>query len=271
MKMMSLSPTHTTQTLQLSPELSSRTSPLLRSPHLFSDRHGGVSTGAFAGLNLDDRSDDPALVSENRRRLCRALGFEPSQLVRLNQVHGTEIITVSQAGVWTGDALVSSTKGLLLAIGTADCYPILLEDPEVGVIGAVHAGWRGTLGRLVQATVQTMTTLGARTEHIRAAVGVGICGECYAVGDDVARQFEAAGLAKALTSPITNPDQMQDYTQSQIHLDLQQANRQILEEAGVQQQHIWQAKGCSTEPDFYSFRRDKGMTGRMWAVIGLLP
>lgn len=267
MKMMSLSPTHTTQTaaqtLQLSPKLSSRTSPLLRSSHLFSDRHGGVSTGAFAGLNLDDRSDDPALVSENRRRLCRALGFEPSQLARLNQVHGTEIITVSQAGVWTGDALVSSTKGLLLAIGTADCYPILLEDPEVGVIGAVHAGWKGTLGRLVQATVQAMTTLGARTEHIRAAVGVGICGECYAVGDDVARQFEAAGLAKALISP--------DHTQSQIHLDLQQANRQILEETGVQQQHIWQAKGCSTEPDFYSFRRDKGTTGRMWAVIGLLP
>lgn len=231
-------------------------SPHIQVPHGFSTRGGGVSQGAFAGLNLDDRQDDSALVAENRRLLTAKLGFLPEQVARLEQVHGTEVLQ-AKAGVQTGDALVTAQRGLLLAIGTADCYPILLADEEAGVIGAAHAGWRGTVGRIAARTVRAMQQLGAQPQRIKAAIGPGICGERYAVGAEVAQAFESAGLGACLRHG------------SQIFLDLAQANRQVLEEAGVRPEDIWVSGRCTTEADFYSYRRDAGVTGRMWAVIGL--
>lgn len=243
-------------TLRAMTTLSLLQAPHLSVPHAFSTRAGGVSGGAYAGLNLDDREDDPQAVAENRARLARALGFAPSAWARLNQVHGTDVIEVAEAGVWEGDALVTRTPGLLLAIGTADCYPLLLADEEAGVIGAAHAGWKGTLGRIGERTVQAMTRLGARPERIHAAIGPGICAAQYEVGEDTAQQFEAGGLGEWVVRGGPKP-----------HLDLAGANRQILREAGVQD--IWVSGRCSTETDFYSYRRDAGQTGRMWAVIGL--
>lgn len=233
---------------------------LLRAPdlgaaHAFSTRAGGVSRGPYAGLNLDDRADDPADVAENRARLAAALGFSPTQVARLEQVHGTEVVTARAGGVWTGDALVTDVPGVLLAIGTADCYPLLLADEEAGVFGAAHAGWKGTLGRIGAATVRAMTALGARPERLRAAVGPGICGARYAVGENVAGQFREAGLGDFVLAGS-----------GQSHLDLAGANRAVLREAGVRD--VWVSGRCSTEADFYSYRRDAGVTGRMWAVIG---
>ncbi|MFC5848961.1 peptidoglycan editing factor PgeF [Deinococcus petrolearius] len=233
---------------------------LLRAPnlgpaHAFSTRAGGVSRGAYAGLNLDDRADDPGDVAENRARLAAALGFAPAQVARLDQVHGTEVVTARAGGVWTGDALVTDTPGVLLAIGSADCYPLLLADEEAGVFGAAHAGWKGTLGHIGAAAVRAMTALGARPERVRAAVGPGICGARYAVGEDVARQFREAGLGDFVLTEGGHP-----------HLDLAGANRAVLRAAGVAD--VWVSGRCSTEADFYSYRRDAGVTGRMWAVIG---
>lgn len=230
--------------------------PNLGVPHAFSTRLGGVSGGDFAGLNLDDRVDDPALVQVNRERLASSLGFTAQSVARLEQVHGTDVIRVSAPGVWTGDALVSATPGVLLAIGTADCYPLLLADEAAGVIGATHAGWKGTVGDIAGKTVQAMLELGARAERIRAAVGPGICGEQYPVGAEVADRFRASGLAEFVLE-----------RGSALHLDLAGANRALLAQAGVKD--IWVSGRCSTEADFYSFRRDAGRTGRMWAVIGL--
>ncbi|MFC4452298.1 peptidoglycan editing factor PgeF [Deinococcus sonorensis] len=226
--------------------------PLLRATHGFTTRRGGVSAGAYAGLNLDDRQDDPAAVHENRRRLVTALGFQLPQVARLDQVHGDEVRT-AQPGVQTGDALVTDRPGVLLSIMTADCYPLLLEDPEAGVLGAAHAGWRGTVGRIGVRTVEAMVRLGARPERIRAAVGPGISAGHYQVGPEVEATFIQAELGTHL----------QDR-----HLDLAGANRQVLLEAGVPEGHIWMSGRCSTEADFYSHRRDQGVTGRMWAVIG---
>lgn len=239
-------------------------SPVLPVPHAFTTRAGGVSQGPYsaqhgAGLNLDDREDDPQAVAENRRRVAAALGFDPARIARLAQVHGTDVWE-ARPGVQVGDALVSTQSGLLLAIGTADCSPVLLADVEAGVVGAAHAGWRGTLGRIAARTVEAMVERGASPDRIRAAIGPGICGECYPVGTDVARQFKAAGLGAHVLECAEKP-----------HLDLAGANRAVLLAAGLRPDHLWLSGRCSTEPDFYSYRRDAGRTGRMWAVIGLPP
>lgn len=236
--------------------------PHLTAPHAFSTRVGGVSSGVYAGLNLDDREDDPRAVARNRELLAGALGV-PASFARLTQVHGTEVVTVTQAGLWTADALVTATPGVPLAIGTADCYPLLLQDERAGVVGAAHAGWKGTLGRIGEKTVQAMVALGARPAEIRAAVGPGICGERYEVGPDVARQFREAGLGDFVLDSVGV-----DGT-SRVHLDLAGANRAVLLQAGVPEASVWLSGRCSTEEDFYSYRRDAGRTGRMWAVIGL--
>ncbi|MDO4262942.1 MAG: polyphenol oxidase family protein [Deinococcus sp.] len=240
-------------------------SPLIGLPHGFTTRRGGRSQGPFAGLNLDDRQDDPAAVAENRRLAAGALGYQLREVARLEQVHGLDVLP-ARPGVQTGDALVTANPDLLLAIGTADCYPILLADEEAGVIGAAHAGWRGTAGRIAALTLTAMTALGARPERTRAAIGVGICAAQYPVGEEVAAAFGAAGLGEHLDAEDrSEPGEPAPGRR----LDLGGANRQILLEAGVDPQHIWQAGGCSTGPDFYSYRRDSGVTGRMWGLIGL--
>lgn len=250
--------------------------PHLQAPHAFSTRLGGVSSGVYAapsgagGLNLDERrmlgvQDDPQAVTENRRRLTAALGFLPAHLSLLNQVHGTEVVTVTTSNTHSNtqplpsaDAQVTDRAGVLLGILTADCYPLLLEDPQAGVIGAAHAGWKGTLKRIAEQTVLAMQQLGARPERIRAAVGPGISAPHYAVGSEVARQFEAAGLGAHLT-----------LKSEAVHLDLAAANQQVLLEAGLLPEQIWRSERCSLEPDFYSHRRDAGQTGRMLALIGM--
>jgi polyphenol oxidase len=231
--------------------------PILRAQHGFSSRAGGVSLGAYAGLNLDDRQDDPGAVAENRRRLTAALGFVPQQVSRLGQVHGVNVVQARAGGVQQADAQVTDQKGVLLAIGTADCYPLLLEDPEAGVLGAAHAGWRGTAHNIAGATVRAMQALGARPEQIRAAVGPGICAAQYPVGSEVVQAFEAAGLQQFVLAGVGGP-----------YLDLCAANLHLLEAAGLQAAHLWASGRCSTETEFYSYRRDHGVTGRMWAVIG---
>ena len=252
------------------------TTPNLRAAHAFTSRSGGVSAGPFAGLNLDDRQDDPQAVAENRRRLVETLGFGPEQVSLLTQVHGTEVAQARAGQQQTADAQVTDRPGILLAIATADCYPVLLEDPEARVLGAAHAGWRGTVGDVVGHTVRAMCRLGARPERIRAAVGPGISAARYPVGPEVAGAFRQAGLEPFLTRPSDDTDDAFNTDDAPAasgvpaaeHLDLCAANLYLLERAGLRARHLWASGRCSTEASFYSFRRDAGTTGRMWAVIG---
>lgn len=229
-------------------------SPVISTTHAFFLRHGGVSPAPFFSLNFGGSDDDPANVKENRFRALTAAGMNPEHVARLNQVHGNDVIEAKPFSQ-TGDALVTTEKGLTLAIGAADCYPILFHDPENAVIGAAHAGWRGTVSRIAANTIREMVKRGAKTESIRVAIGPGICRANYEVSEEVIAQFRDAGFP--------------EYCRTGRQLDLLAANQFVLVESGILPQHTWALNRCTTEADFFSYRRDNGKTGRMWATIML--
>ena len=161
--------------------------------HGFFTRQGGASTGLYEGLNTGVGSnDDPAAVAENRRRVAEHLGGVPDDLAACFQIHSA-VARVAEAG-WRGarpegDATVSATPGVICAVLTADCAPILLADPEAGVVGAAHAGWKGALDGIVHATVAAMQALGAEPRRMIAVVGPSIARDSYEVGADFQDRF----------------------------------------------------------------------------------
>jgi YfiH family protein len=162
-------------------------------PHAFLGRRGGVSTGIHAGLNVGLGSDDDrAAIAENRRRAVAAVA-PGAQLVTLHQVHSAIAVPVTAPFADDArphaDALVTATPGLLLGILTADCVPVLFADQEAGVVGAAHAGWKGAIGGVVEATVQAMTALGADPARISAAIGPCIGRASYEVDDTFLARF----------------------------------------------------------------------------------
>jgi YfiH family protein len=164
--------------------------------HGFFTRLGGVSGGIYASLNCGPGSrDDAGNVTENRGRVARLLGSDVGQLVTVYQKH-TNVAAVADKPwpkdqIPEADAVVTATPGLAVGILTADCAPVLLCDPEAKVIGATHAGWRGALSGVVEATIEAMAGLGAKPEHIRAAIGPGISQGAYEVGQDFQADFRA--------------------------------------------------------------------------------
>ena len=165
------------------------TSTLLRPVrHGFFTRLGGASSGVFAGLNCGGGSSDQRdIVAINRRRAATALEVAPDRLVGVHQTHSRDVATVEAppAEPIRADAMVTATPELALSVLTADCQPVLLADPEAGVVGAAHAGWRGTLAGVLEATVASMQALGARPERIRAAIGPTISQRAYEVGPEL--------------------------------------------------------------------------------------
>ena len=240
------------------------TSPLLSVPHGFTTREGGVSEGPYRSLNLSTSTgDDPAKVGENQRRVLEQFGNPPVAL--LNQQHGNVVHIVNGPGVWDGDGLLSDTPGLLLRVGIADCYPILLHDPVKSVVGGLHAGWRGTVsGILPRALELLQQEFGSNLGDVRVAVGPGISGPNFQVGPEVVEQFEGSGETSALLY-WADPTQEGKY-----RLDLEAAIRQQALNHGVQPENYWALGACTyDDPRFFSHRRDKGQTGRMWALIKL--
>lgn len=162
--------------------------------HGFFTRQGGVSTGLYAGLNTGlGSNDDPAAVIENRRRVAASLGGSPEDLAACYQIHSS-IARVAERP-WhgdrpEGDAVVTRMPGVICAVLTADCAPILMLDPEAGVVAAVHAGWKGALTGVVQSAVTAMQTQGARSARIVAVVGPCIAQASYEVGADFQARFE---------------------------------------------------------------------------------
>ncbi len=159
--------------------------------HGFFGRRGGVSTGDFASLNVSESSGDKLNhIAENRAQVAGILGFPPERLVTMKQVHSVTVLEVTRQPAPgerpEADAFVTRVPGLALGILTADCAPILLADPEAGVIGAAHAGWKGATGGIAEATVAAMVDLGARPDRIIAAIGPTISAANYEVGPDFA-------------------------------------------------------------------------------------
>ncbi len=168
-----------------------------RARFAFTDRLGGVSEPPFDELNLGNHVGDVAeAVAENRRLAAKELGLDPASVAWMSQVHGNTVATVDgpPAGpAPTADALVAATPDVALAVLVADCTPVLLADPDAGVIAAAHAGRLGLARGVVPATVTRMVELGARAERIVALTGPAICGGCYEV--PAAMRAEVAALA----------------------------------------------------------------------------
>jgi polyphenol oxidase len=171
------------------PELAARSG--LR--HAFFTRRGGVSEGLYASLNGGlGSSDDPTRVRENRRLMEEELEIAPGTLISVHQVHSPDAVIVESP--WSGDrpkadGMVTRVPGLALAVTTADCGPVLFADPNAGVIGAAHAGWRGALTGVLEATIARMEESGAARCRIVAVLGPTISGPAYEVGSDLMTRF----------------------------------------------------------------------------------
>jgi hypothetical protein len=164
--------------------------------HGFFTRQGGVSSGVYASLNCGPGSrDDAANVTENRARVADILGAEPSRLITVFQKHSADAVVTDkpwkEGKIPEADAIVTAKPGLAIGVLTADCAPVLFCDGAAGVIGAAHAGWRGALSGIVEATVEAMRKLGARPEHITAVIGPTISQDAYEVGADFVERFLA--------------------------------------------------------------------------------
>jgi YfiH family protein len=172
------------------------TSDAIATPHGFFTRKGGASSGIFAGLNCGTGSSDQAeIVAINRARVAEAMGVAPEALVTVHQVHSARAIPVSGplSDRPEADALVTATPGVLLAVLTADCQPVLFHDPKAQVVGAAHAGWRGAVDGVLEATVEAMEALGAHRADIRAVIGPTISQAAYEVGPEFFDRFRDEG------------------------------------------------------------------------------
>lgn len=237
-------------------------------PHGFLGRRGGVSGGVTAGLNVGTGSaDDPEAVAENRRRAAGAV-LPGARLVTVYQVHSADCVV---AGTWPfadrprADALVTDRPGLLLGILTADCAPVLFADAEAGVIGAAHAGWKGAIGGVTDATLTAMEKLGARRERIAAAIGPCIARASYEVDDGFARRFEESDPA--------NERFFTSGRAGHFQFDLEGYVAARLAAAGVTRIDMLGLDTYADQARFFSFRRatHRGEPdyGRQISLIGL--
>lgn len=235
--------------------------------HGFSTRIGGISEGAFASLNLGNPAaggpqDDDANLRANFASLQEALGVADAQRAWVRQVHGTRVILVEglddtvPVGETEADGMISTAANVLLTIRVADCVPVLLASADGQVVGAVHAGWRGLVAGIVPKAVRALGEEGVAPGRVLAAVGPAIGVEHFEVGEEVAAEFVAAGLGEAVDRCYAKP-----------HVDLGRAIRIQLERIGVGQVDGGGLCTFAGAGDFYSHRRDNGVTGRMAGVI----
>lgn len=243
---------------------------------LVTTRHGGVSGGGYATLNLSfGVGDRPQDVLENRRRAAVALGADLGDFVFGCQVHGAVARIVTRAdrgrgaavpdeGAGEADALVTADPGTVLGVVVADCTPIVLYDPGAHVLACVHSGWRGTVARVAQAALAAMATLGAEPSRVIAGLGPAIGPDRYQVGDDVAEAMRGAFGERA--GPALRPDGTGRWL-----LDMWAVNRIVLSEAGVPDDHIHVAAIPTGPPGpFFSYRAARP-AGQFALIARLLP
>lgn len=257
--------------------------------HGFSTRKGGAST-VYGGNSLNlgwTKEDDSALVAENRRSFLQTVcaGSDESarqRMVTSKQVHSATIRVVREAdGIWEGrlqsedgkavlegDGMMTDLPGVMLGIQTADCVPVLVVDVKKRAVAAFHAGWRGTVAQIVEQGIARMRVeYGSQPEDLVAAVGPSIGACCYAVGDEVRSEFQSQfGYAEKLFRTADG---------GKIHLDLWEANRRQLLDAGLKSERITVVGECTActvsdgERKYFSYRAEHGFTGRMMSVVGV--
>jgi polyphenol oxidase len=248
---------------------------ILRSPvipeerflHGFPERAGGVSEGPRTSLNLGFRwGDDPWRVEENRRRVAAAAGYDPEALVVTKHVHGTRVWRFGEPLPEPPefDGLVADRPGVVLGAFAADCIPIVFADPDTGVCGAAHAGWRGTVSGVAREVVARMRELGSRPQSIRAALGPSIGPCCFEVGDEVVAAFREAFPEAAASAALVVPGPRK------AHIDLRVAMRAQLEAEGLLPEHLDADPPCTRcNPErFFSYRRDGQDGGVHMGFIG---
>lgn len=251
-------------------------------------------------MNLGFTADDSrAVVERNRRAFAAVVTREVERraskqaawpLITLRQIHSDVIHSVSEAPETPlpGDGLITCTPGLLLAVTTADCLPVIVVDPKHRAVGVFHAGWRGTLARIVEKGIGEMRKqFGTRAADIKAAIGPGIRGCCYQVGQELKGKFQSQfSYAAELFRETKERDEIHEKypllfltarapghseLPNQIFLDLAEANRRQLIAVGVPARNITDVRlctGCHVDR-FFSHRAEKGKTGRMMAVVGV--
>ncbi len=270
--------------------------------HGFSTRTGGVTTAwrpaqRSGELNLGfTASDTRENVLENRRRFLKALGAPRSmKLVMLKQIHSSSVLSVGHHDIadavpCRGDGLMTSEPGLLLAIQTADCIPVLIADVEKKAVAAFHAGWRGTVKRIVESGVGKMrVAFRSRPQDLIAAIGPGIGACCYAVGEEVRAEFTSQfAYGQELFYEVSDSDPVREkypllfltarapghgHVGLSLHLDLMEANRRQLLDAGLRPEAIVVIGDCTRCQcnRYFSYRAEQGFTGRMLSVIGIRP
>ena len=247
-------------------------STVIGAKHAFTTRFGGVSVGEFAALNLGSgRGDDPEAVRENYRRVCALFGTDENGAAVTNQVHKTEVRIVTAADrhaclgpvPYEADGIVTAEKGLPVFCFTADCVPVLLWDAEGRAAGAVHCGWRSSVGDILAHALAGMASLGAEAKSIRAAIGPAI-GRChFETDDDVPDAIEAwLGDTEGLFD--RRPD-------GKTMVDLRAANARRLVQLGVPEENIDVSGECTfcSHDKYWSHRYTRGRRGSQAAVIML--
>ena len=242
--------------------------------HCFTTREGGVSEGIFDSLNLSfTRGDDESAVMENYDRLAAVLDTRKEQFVCTDQTHTTNVIRVGKEDCGYGvtrqkpytdvDGLVTDEPGVVLSTFFADCVPLYFVDTVNRAIGLSHSGWRGTVGRMGQRTLEKMAAeFGTNPQDVVAAVGPSICQDCYEVSEDVADEFikEFSGHADEILINKGN---------GKYQLDLWKTNEIVLIEAGVKKENIAVTNICTCcNPDvLFSHRASKGKRGNLGAFM----
>ena len=241
----------------------------------FSTTRGKVDKrNAYSGVNLCDYVGDDALrVLESRLTLAMKLGVDLDDIVMPRQTHSCRVAVIDERfrsldidkqeealeGV---DALVTTLKGVVIGVNTADCVPIVLVDGEAGVIAVAHAGWRGTVGRIASSVVKEMCRQGASVDRIQVAMGPSICQDCFEVGDEVVQAFKNAHFD--MDAIVKRNDET-----GKAHIDLRAANSAVLVAAGISVGNIAVSQHCSRcEHDrFFSARRLGINSGRTFTAI----
>lgn len=240
----------------------------------FTTRAGGVSEGIFASLNLSfTRGDDPDAVKENYRRVAAAFGKDLTDIVCSDQTHTTNVRRVDRSCGGYGvtkerpytdvDGLVTDEPGLILATFYADCVPLYFVDPVHKAIGLSHSGWRGTVARMGQATLDKMKTeFGTDPADVYAAIGPSICQDCYEVSEDVADAFKEAFAGH-------EDEILLDKGNGKYQLDLWKSNEIVMTDAGVKREHLAVTNICTccNERLLFSHRASKGKRGNLGAFL----
>lgn len=220
--------------------------------HAFFTREGGVSEGIYQSLNGGLGSgDDPARVAENRRRMAQAIDVAPSQFLSVYQIHSADVAVATHPWNATSrpraDAMVTNTPGLAIGVTTADCGPILFADPQARVIGAAHAGWKGALGGVLEATIAAMEKLGATSTNMVAAIGPLIRQQSYEVGAEFVARFNENDAATArFFVPSSRANHAMFDLAGYIGERLKRAGIATIDDVGL----------CTySDPRFFSYRR----------------